>query len=307
MDPISDLRFFVELVKHGSLSSLARELGITPPAVSVRLAQMERRLGVRLLNRTTRRISVTHEGEIYLQTGTRLLSELDELDREVSSSRATPKGLLRVNASFGFGRRHIAPILSAFRKQYPEVEIQLELTDKPLNLAESAFDVGIRFGELPDSRLIAKKIASNRRLLCASPLYLDKEKAPQTPRDLQKHSCIILRENDTAYGNWHLSKGTKQETIKVHGVMSSNHGEVTLQWGIDGQGILMRSEWDTWQYLDSGALIEVLADWHLPTADIYAVYPERLNVSAKVTSFVTFLEKHFDSCSSWRTESPRVR
>ena len=300
MDNVSDLRFFVELVRHGSLSALARELGITPPAVSIHLAQMERRLGVRLLNRTTRRISVTYEGELYLRTGTRLLSELDELDRVVSSSRATPKGLLRVNASFGFGRRHISPILSVFRKQHPEVEIQLELTDKPLNLAESAFDVGIRFGELPDSRLIARKIVSNRRLLCASPLYLNTVDTPQVPRDLLKHSCIILRENDTAYGNWHLHKGAKQETIKVHGVMSSNHGEVTLQWGLDGQGILMRSEWDTGSYLDSGQLVEVLSDWQLPPADIYAVYPERLNVSAKVTSFIAFLEKHFATLPSWR-------
>lgn len=301
MDSISDLRLFVELIKHGSLTALARELGITPPAVSARLAQMERRLGVRLLNRTTRRISPTHEGELYLQTGSRLLEELDELDRLVSSSKATPQGLLRVNASYGFGRRHIAPALSMFRKRHPEVEIQLELTDKPLNLAEAAFDIGIRLGTIPDSRLIARKLIANKRLLCASPLYLDSAQAPQTPRDLLKHSCIILRENDTAYGNWQLSKGSKQETVKVHGVMSSNHGEVTLQWGLDGQGILMRSEWDTAPYLNSGQLIEILADWHLPPADVYAVYPEKMNASAKVTAFVAFLENHFAAFPAWRS------
>jgi LysR family transcriptional regulator, transcriptional activator for dmlA len=290
MDAVSDLEFFVELVKHGSLSALARDVGVTPPAVSARLAQIERRLGVRLLNRTTRRLSMTHEGEQYLTTGSKLLSALQELDRTISSSRATPKGLLRVNATFGFGRRHIAPAIAAFHRQYPDVEVQLELTDRPLNLAEAAFDVGVRFGEIPDSRLIARKVATNRRMLCASPIYVRAKGEPDTPRDLQRHQCIVLRENDTAYGTWHFSKGKRHETVKVHGVLSSNDGEATLVWALDGQGILMRSEWDATTYLQSGRLKQLLPDWSLPPADIYAVYPERLNLTAKVTAFVEFLE-----------------
>jgi DNA-binding transcriptional LysR family regulator len=290
MDAVSDLEFFVKLVKHGSLSSLARDIGVTPPAVSARLAQMERRLGVRLLNRTTRRLSMTHEGEQYLTTGSKLLSALQELDRTISSSRATPKGLLRVNATFGFGRRHIAPAIAAFHRQYPDVEVQLELTDRPLNLAEAAFDVGVRFGEIPDSRLIARKVATNRRMVCASPIYVRAKGEPDTPRDLQRHQCIVLRENDTAYGTWHFSKGKRHETVKVHGVLSSNDGEATLVWALDGQGILMRSEWDATTYLQSGRLKQLLPDWSLPPADIYAVYPERLNLTAKVTAFVEFLE-----------------
>jgi DNA-binding transcriptional LysR family regulator len=290
MDAVSDLEFFVKLVKHGSLSALARDIGVTPPAVSARLAQMERRLGVRLLNRTTRRLSMTHEGEQYLTTGSKLLSALQELDRTISSSRATPKGLLRVNATFGFGRRHIAPAIAAFHRQYPDVEVQLELTDRPLNLAEAAFDVGVRFGEIPDSRLIARKVATNRRMVCASPIYVRAKGEPDTPRDLQRHQCIVLRENDTAYGTWHFSKGKRHETVKVHGVLSSNDGEATLVWALDGQGILMRSEWDATTYLQSGRLKQLLLDWSLPPADIYAVYPERLNLTAKVTAFVEFLE-----------------
>ncbi|MEA3084026.1 MAG: LysR family transcriptional regulator, transcriptional activator for dmlA [Paraburkholderia sp.] len=290
MDAVSDLEFFVALVKHGSLSALARDVGVTPPAVSARLAQIERRLGVRLLNRTTRRLSMTHEGEQYLTTGSKLLSALQELDRTISSSRATPKGLLRVNATFGFGRRHIAPAIAAFHRQYPDVEVQLELTDRPLNLAEAAFDVGVRFGEIPDSRLIARKVATNRRMICASPIYLRAKGEPDTPRDLQRHQCIVLRENDTAYGTWHFSKGKRHETVKVHGVLSSNDGEATLVWALDGQGILMRSEWDATTYLQSGRLKQLLPDWSLPPADIYAVYPERLNLTAKVTAFIEFLE-----------------
>ena len=290
MDSIADLEFFTRLVRHGSLSSLARDLGVTPPAISARLAQLETRLGVRLLNRTTRRLTMTHEGELYVKTGSRLLEEFQELERMVSSSRNVPHGLLKVNATFGFGRRHIAPALAEFRRRYPAVEVQLDLTDRPMNLAESAFDVGIRFGELPDSRLVARKLAANRRLVCASPDYLEKYGVPRVPDDLRNHRCIVLRENDTAFGTWHFSKGKRHQLVKVHGSMSSNDGEATLQWALRGHGVLVRSEWDVRHYIDDGALTHLLADWRLPPADIYAVYPERLNLSAKVRVFVDFLE-----------------
>lgn len=293
MDSISDLAFFVQLVKHGNLSALARELGVTPPAVTARLARLEARLGVRLLNRTTRRISVTQEGELYLSHGARLLIELEELDRMVSSARAIPKGLLRVNATFGFGRRHIAPAVSEFARRYAEVEVQLTLTDRSIRLADEAYDVGIWFGEIPDSRLVARKIAPNRRLLCASPAYIERAGAPDTPRDLQAHKCIVLRENDAAYGTWHLSRGRKQETVKVRGALSTNDGETALVWALDGHGILMRSEWDVYPHLRSGALSVVLPEWSLPVADVYAVYGERLNVSAKVVAFIDFLAEWF--------------
>jgi DNA-binding transcriptional LysR family regulator len=293
MDSISDLAFFVQLVKHGSLSALARELGLTPPAVSTRLSRMERRLGVRLLNRTTRRLSVTQEGELYLSNGTRLLAELEELDGMVSRSRAIPQGLLRVNATFGFGRRHIAPAISAFARRFAAVEVQLTLTDRTVNLTDQAYDVGIRFGQMPDSRIVARKIAANQRFLCASPDYLARAGAPLSPRELQAHQCIVLRENDSAYGTWHLSRGRKQETVKVRGALSSNDGETAVVWALDGHGILMRSEWDVREHLYSGALCRVLPEWSLPSADVYAVYGERLNLSAKVASFVDFLTEWF--------------
>ncbi|SAK90002.1 LysR family transcriptional regulator [Caballeronia hypogeia] len=292
MDSIADLEFFARLVTQGSLSALARDLGVTPPAVSARLSQLERRLGVKLLNRTTRRLAMTQEGELYLGTGSRLLEQVQELERMVSSSRDLPRGLLKVNATFGFGRRHIAPALSGFRVRYPEVEVQLDLTDRPMNLAEFAFDVGIRFGELPDMRVVGRKIAANRRFVCASPAYLQEHGAPKQPDDLRSHRCIVLRENDTAYGTWHFTKGKRHETVKVHGTMSSNDGEATLRWALDGHGVLVRSEWDARSYLDSGVLERVLADWSMPPADIYAIYPERLNLSAKVRVFIEFLEQY---------------
>jgi len=301
MDSISDLAFFVRLVKHGSLSALAREVGVTPPAISTRLAGLEKRLGVRLLNRTTRRLSVTQEGELYLKNGTRLLAELEELDVMVSSSRKTPKGLLRVNTTFGFGRRHIAPAISAFLQKYPEVEVQLVLTDRAVKLADESFDVGIWFGEVQDSRMVARKIAANRRFLCASPAYLARVGAPTTPHDLQRHQCIVLRESDAAYGTWYLSRGRKQETVKVRGPLSSNDGETALIWALDGYGILMRSEWDVQAYLNSGALKLVLPDWSLPVADVYAVYVERMNLSAKVSAFIEFLTLWFARDPNWRS------
>lgn len=299
MDRISDLEFFVRLVQQGSLAALARELGVTPPAVTARLAQLEKRLGVRLLNRTTRRISVTHEGEVYLEKGARLLAELQELEQSVSNSRAVPKGLLRVNATFGFGRRHIAPAVVAFARRYPQVEVQLDLTDRSVNLADQAFDIGIRFGTVPDSRLVARRVVRNRRLLCASPGYLAEHGTPATPRDLQTHRCIVLRENDAAYGTWHLERGSRQETVKVRGTLSTNDGETGVQWALAGFGILMRSEWDIHEHIAAGRLVPVLNDWTLPSADIFAVYPGRANLSAKVSAFIDFLVEWFKRDAAW--------
>lgn len=300
MNRLSDLEFFADLVKHGSLAALARELGVTPPAVTARLAQLEKRLGVRLLNRTTRRISVTHEGEVYLEAGSRILSDLDDLEQAVSHSRAVPKGRLRVNATFGFGRQHIGPALAAFARRFPQVEVQLDLTDRPVNLADKGCDVGIRFGEAPDSRLVARRVIGNQRILCAAPSYLEKHGAPATPRDLQAHECIVLRQNDGAPGTWHFSKGTKHETVKVRGAMSTNDGETGVQWALAGFGIMMRSRWDIHAQLASGALLPVLADWELPGADVYAVFLQRANLSAKVTAFVDFLVEWFAREAPWQ-------
>jgi DNA-binding transcriptional LysR family regulator len=293
MSQPSELVFFSSLMKAGSLSAAARELDVTPPAVSKRLAQLERRLGVRLLNRTTRRLSLTHEGEIYLENARRILAEIQEMEQLVASRRAAPKGLLKVNATLGFGRSYVAPAMSLFAKQFPDVEVQLHLTDRPLNLAEEAFDVGIRFGEPPDARIVARKIADNRRLICATPAYFRKFGRPQVPVDLMRHNCIVLRQNDAAYGIWRFTRGGKTEAVKVRGTMSSNDGEVVLNWALDGHGVLMRAEWDITKYLRSGRLQLALEDYALPSADVHAVYSEKKNLSAKVQVFIDFLVEHF--------------
>lgn len=294
MDSFSDLAFFTLLMKHGNMAATAQEMGVTPPSVSKRLAALEARLGVRLLNRTTRRISLTPEGETYLVEGARVLNELDALERTVAGAKAAPRGLVKVSATLGFGRRHIAPMLSKFARAYPDVEVQLHLADRAVNLVEQGFDAAIRLGELPDARLTARKLAPNRRLLCAAPAYLRRHGEPANPRELPQHRCIFLRESDEPFGIWHLRAGARHETVKVRGPLSSNDGDCALTWALDGQGILMRSEWDAAPYLRSGRLRPILETWSLPPADIYLVFPTKAHLSAKTRVFVDFALKHFE-------------
>ncbi len=293
----TEMAFFSLLARLGSFSAVARELNITTPAISKRLSQMETRLGVQLLNRTTRRISPTAEGELYLEHARRILTDIDDMERLVSSAIAAPKGLLRVNATLGFGRSHISPLISSFLKRYPDVQVQLQLTVNPPALTEDAFDVCIRFGEPPDARVIARKIASNRRLLCASPLYLGKFGKPKTPSDLAQHNFIGIRQGDEAYGILHLTSGPRAETVKVRGSMSTNDGEIAVNWALDGHGIVMRAEWDIVKYLHSGRLQPVLENWQTPPADIYAIYPQRLQTAARVKAFVDYVIEAFSSTS----------
>lgn len=297
----SEMAFFSLLARLGSFSAAARELNITTPAVSKRLSQMEARLGVQLLNRTTRRISLTAEGELYLEHARRILTDIEDMERLISSAIAKPKGLLRVNATLGFGRTHIAPLISSFAKKYPDVQVQLQLTVNPPALTEDTFDVCIRFGEPPDARVIARRIAGNRRLICASPAYLKLHGTPRTPHELAQHNCIGIRQGDEAYGIWRLNTGQKTETVKVRGTLSTNDGEIAVSWALAGHGLLMRAEWDIIKYLHSGRLRQVLENWQTPPADIYAVYPQRLQTAARVKAFVDYVVEAFAATSPAKT------
>lgn len=298
MDPVSDLRFFLTVAQHATLARAAQEFGVTPPTVSKRLAALEERLGARLMNRTTRRITLTREGETYLRQGERILEELDTLEQRVSGGGDTPRGLVRVHATLGFGRRHIAPMVSHFLRNHPTIDVQLHLSHTSVSLVESGFDIIIRFGEAPDSRATARTLAFNRRMLCAAPAYLRKYGEPATPADLQSHQCIVLRESDETYGAWNLSRGGHHQTIKVRGRASSNDGEAAVEWALDGQGIIMRSEWDVARYLRSGRLVQVLAEWSLPPANVVAIYPTRQYVAARTRAFL-------DALMDWFAEQRR--
>jgi len=289
----ADLGFFSTLASAGSLSAAARELGITTPAVSKHLALMESRLGVSLVVRTTRRMSLTPEGELYLESARRILGEIDGMEELLGLSKATPKGLLRVNATLGFGRSHVAPLISRFVRKHPQVEVQLQLSVNPPPLTEDSFDVCIRFGAPPDSRVIARYIAPNRRLLCASPAYLSKHGVPKIPNDLTKHNCIGIRQGEEAYGVWRLTSGRGKsattEAVKTRGNLATNDGEIAVSWALEGHGVLMRAEWDIERYLRNGRLVHVLPQYHTPDADIHAVYPQRHQLAARVRAFVDFV------------------
>jgi len=293
----ADLGFFSALASAGSLSAAARELGVTTPAVSKHLALMESRVGVSLVNRTTRRMSLTPEGELYLAHARRILGEINDMEELLGVSKAKPKGLLRVNATLGFGRSHVAPLISKFVRQHPEVEVQLQLSVNPPPLTEDTFDVCIRFGAPPDARVIARHIAPNRRLLCAAPTYLAKHGLPKVPTDLVKHNCIGIRQGEEAYGVWRLSSGRGKnvhtEAIKTRGNLTTNDGEIAVNWALDGHGILMRAEWDIERYLRNGRLVQVLPQCYTPDADIHAVYPQRHQLAARVRAFVDFMALTF--------------
>ncbi|SAK81206.1 LysR family transcriptional regulator [Caballeronia calidae] len=289
----ADLSFFSTLSAAGSLSAAARELGLTAAAVSKRLSQMETRAGVALVNRTTRRMMLTPEGELYLERARRILDEIDELSELLGSAKQSPKGLLRVNATLGFGRSHVAPVISRFVAQHPQVSVQLQLSVTPPPLTDDAFDVCIRFGEPPDTRVVARRLAANRRLLCAAPSYIAARGMPLTAHDLTRHNCIGIRQGDEAYGVWRLTSGRgtsrKTEAVRINGTLTTNDGEIAVKWALEGHGILMRAEWDLGQYLADGSLVRVLPDHETPNADIFAVYSQRHQMSNRIRAFVDFI------------------
>lgn len=293
MDAFSDLAFFALLNQQGSLAATAQHMGLTPPAVSRRLAALEARLGVRLMHRSTRRISLTPEGEVYLLEGARVLAALQALEQRVGHAQEQPRGLIRLAATLGFGRQKLAPALAAFAARYPEVGIQLVLTDRPVNLVEQGFDAAIRFGELPDSRLVARRLLRNTRMLCAAPGYLAQAGTPTRPSELPRHACIVLRESDDTYGTWHLVRGQRHESIKVRGPLTTNDGETATAWALAGCGIVLRSDWDVAPHLAAGRLVRLLPEWQAPNADVHFVHPAAAVLPAKLRVLRDFLCQWF--------------
>ena len=295
MAHLDDLAFFQHLARAGSLTATARELGLSLSAVSKRLKLLEARLGVELAARTTRRLTLTAEGERYFARGALILDELDELETSLGEQADHAlSGRLRVNATFGFGRRHIAPLLSRFCAEHPEVEGWLELTNFPLNLSDHGFDIGIRVGEPPESRLVARRILGNRRILCASPAYIAQALPIKMPADLQQHACLVIRENDSDFPLWRFERSEpspKEQTVKVSGRLASNDGEVITRLALDGHGVMLRSWWDVNEHLASGALVELLPGWQSVRADFYAVYEQRRHVPARLRAFIEFVQR----------------
>lgn len=294
MDTYSDIRLFALIIKLGNMAAAAQELGVTPPVISRRLALLEKRLGVRLLNRTTRKLSLTPEGETYLMQGVRLLEEMEALEGSIAGGRLQPQGTVKIAATFGFGRTYVTPALSSFVREFPKIDVQLHLSEKSVNLVDQGLDLMIRFGEPADSRLSARLLARNRRILCAAPAYLSAMGTPTHPRDLGRHSCIFIREADETFGTWHFSNGSESETVKVRSRLSTNDGNSALAWALDGQGILIRSLWEATPHLRTGALVPLLQDWSTPPADIYLVFQTGSQMPAKVRVLIDWLLKYFE-------------
>jgi DNA-binding transcriptional LysR family regulator len=290
-----DLAFFVRLAALDSLTAAARELGLSLAAVSKRLSQLEQRLGVQLLRRTTRRLELTPEGRRYLAGARPLLDQLAALEEAVSGETAQLRGTLNINASFGFGRRHIASCVSAFAALHPELSLSLQLSSQPLNFLDAHMDIDIRVGEPPDSRLVARKLRTNPRILCCSPAYAARHGLPETVRDLAQHNCILLRQHDSDFTLWRLTSGEQSINQKVRGSLITNDGEVAMRLAMDGHGILLRSWWDAQHSLATGELLPVLPDWQAPDGDIFAVWQAQRQLPARITAFVGFLQSNLQS------------
>ncbi len=290
---LEDLRLFCVVVRNRSFAETARELGISKAVVSKRIALLEAAMQERLFHRTTRNVSLTAQGEIVHQWAQRILEDVDLMGEAISREKAAPSGLLRICSSTGFGRSRLAPALSALARQYPQLEIQVELFDRPVDLVDEGFQLDIRVGQVREGNVIKRRIARNRRVLCAAPAYLERFGQPLSLEDLKAHHCIAIRERDQDFGRWELDGPEGRVAIRVSGPLSANNGEIVRQWAIDGHGIILRSTWDIGREIEAGLLVPVLPRYY-QQADVWAVYPSRLSVSAKVKVCVEFLEEWFE-------------
>lgn len=287
-----DLRVFITVVRKSSFAAAARELEASPAYVSKRMRLLEEELGVKLVHRTTRRVAVSQEGERIFHWALRILDDMEHLLQEAQITRREPRGLLRVSSSFGFGRNVVAPALSQLVQRYPALQLRLEVFDRLVDVAAEGFDLDVRVGDEIAPHLIARRLADNCRILCAAPSYLERRGVPRQCEELPAHDCLVIKERDHPFGVWKLRSGAQERSVKVTGPLSTNHGEMAVQWAIDGHGIVLRSQWDVAADVAAGRLVQVLPEWQ-QAANIWAVYPTRLERSAKVRVCVEFLQAFF--------------
>ena len=289
---LDDLRVFCTVARKASFSAAAEALSVSAAYVSKRVNMLETDLGTRLFHRSTRRVAITEAGERVFAWAEKILDDVDRLVEDVSTTRRVPRGTLRVSSRFGFGRHIVAPALARLTERYPQLSVRLDLFDRIVDVAGEGFDLDIRIGDEIAPHLIARKLASNHRVLCAAPAYLKRHGTPRQLADLGAHQCLAIKERDHPSGIWRLTERGETVSVKVTGPLSTNHGEVAVQWALAGRGIVLRSMWDVRGLLDSGALVQVLPGVTQP-ANVWAVYPARLASSAKVRVCVDFLADEF--------------
>ncbi|WP_322013442.1 LysR family transcriptional regulator [Paraburkholderia sp. J12] len=303
MTDSADIRFLLAIQEAGSLVAAARKLGISPPAVTQRLQQIEKKLDTRLVDRTARGLRFTEEGTLLCQRGAHLVQAFDTLFDDLRARRGGLVGTVRIRAPLGFGRRYLASVVSGFQQDNPAVDIELTLTDQPLIETADRYDIVVHIGELPASNLIGYAIAPNARFVCASPAFLKRFPNPQTPDDLAHLPCIVLRENNEDASLWQFRKGRTARSVRVPSKLSCNDGEVIRQWASEGRGVILRSEWDVADDIAKGKLVRLLPSWKTRDADVIALTRHRAGLPARTRQFMQYLQAQFRPAPPWRSQA----
>jgi DNA-binding transcriptional LysR family regulator len=299
MGQFRQISTFVEVVNRGSLSAAARAEGIAPAMIGRRLDALEQRLGVKLLQRTTRKLALTNEGAAFLEDCQRILSELESAEAAVSERSARATGHLLISAPAGFGRQHVAPLIPSFVAEHRDVTVTLNLNDRVVDLIGEGVDVAIRIASLSDSNLVSAKLADNHRVVVGTPAYLKRHGIPKTLDDLAKHNCMAISSEGSQRG-WTFQDGDKNVTLKVAGNMSCNDGAVLHDWVLAGKGLAWRSMWEVGGDIEAGRLRTVLDQHAAPGNDIYAVFAQRRHLPLRIRTFVDFLRRSYARPDYWR-------
>jgi DNA-binding transcriptional LysR family regulator len=299
MDKLKQIEAFVDVVEKGSLARAALGQQITPVMLGRRIDALEKRLGVKLMHRTTRHLTLTEQGSIFLEYCRKLLGELDYAEKIVSEGRHKATGHLIVSAPAAFGRLHVAPHAPAFLAAHPNVQISFNLTDHVIDLAREGYELGIRIGGVIDPNLVAVKLATNRRAVCGTPDYFDRHGIPRTLDDLSQHNCLAFNMQGGQQRGWYFQKDGKPVIIKVKGNLDCNDGELLHRWACEGIGLAWRSTWEIQTQLQAGELITVLDDYALPEYDIMAVYMQQRHLPAKVRFFIDTLKSIYAKPGYW--------
>lgn len=289
-----DLRFIMTVASHRTLADTARALNITPPSVTLRLQHIERKLSIKLIQRPSRIVSLTEEGQLLLDKGLPILKGLDDLQEQLDERKEQVCGKLRVLAPLGFGNDYVAPLLGEYKAKHPQLDIELELSDNPNWASHHKWDIIIYIGALNDSSLKMITLAKNQRFICASPEYIQEMGCPEEPQELVRHRCIALRENNEDVTLWQFINGVdgKSEVVRINPTLASNEGRVIKDWAMAGLGIIMRSEWDVQPQINSGELVRLLPTYSLPNANIVALLssPEKER-SARISGFISLMKE----------------
>jgi DNA-binding transcriptional LysR family regulator len=300
MDKFKQLETFVTVVAKGSLTAAAQTEGVAAAIIGRRLDALEERLGVKLMVRTTRRITLTHEGSAYLEDCQRILTDLGNAEASVSAGGVKASGHLRITAPAGFGRRHVAPLVPKFRQLHGDVTVSLNLSDRVVDLAGEGFDCAVRVGDLPDSSLVSVRLADNRRLCVAAPTYFKHREIPKHPQELHQHDCLMLSSDASQSRGWAFMLDGQVEHLRPRGPLDCSDGQVLHAWCLAGHGIAWRSTWEVAQEVEQGLLQAVLEDFAAPPNGIYAVFPQRKHLPLRVRLWVDFLKHHYAQPGYWQ-------